>query len=142
MIFCFLVLALKSTTSLSLLNYVPFVAIYLRAFVFFVPTYLRVHLPTYLRSVISCLRAVIFHVIMCVKPLISTPCNNASNQLNVIGRIQKYMDFKDKYILLNSSVCSNYKYCSLVWHFCSSKSLYKVENIQERALRLLTQRLR
>ena len=131
MIFCFLVLALKSTTSLSLLNYVPFV-----------PTYLRVHLPTYLRSVISCLRAVIFHVIMCVKPLISTPCNNASNQLNVIGRIQKYMDFKDKYILLNSSVCSNYKYCSLVWHFCSSKSLYKVENIQERALRLLTQRLR
>ena len=142
MIFCFLVLALKSTTSLSLLNYVPFVPIYLRAFVFFVPTYLRVHLPTYLRSVISCLRAVIFHVIMCVKPLISTPCNNASNQSNVIGRIQKYMDFKDKYILLNSSVCSNYKYCSLVWHFCSSKSLYKVENIQERALRLLTQRLR
>ena len=131
MIFCFLILALKSTTSLSLLNYVPFV-----------PTYLRVHLPTYLRSVISCLRAVIFHVIMCVKPLISTPCNNASNQLNVIGRIQKYMDFKDKYILLNSSVCSNYKYCSLVWHFCSSKSLYKIENIQERALRLLTQRLR
>ena len=38
------------------------------------------------------------------------------------------MDFKEKFFLI---------ILYLVWHFCSSKSLYKVEKIQERALRLL-----
>ena len=47
------------------------------------------------------------------------------------------MGFKEKEVLLNSFVYSNFNYCPLVWHFCSSKSLYKIEKIQERALRLL-----
>ena len=68
---------------------------------------------------------------------ISTLCNKVSNKLNTIGRIQKFMGFKEKEVLLNSFVYSNFNYCPLVWHFCSSKSLYKIEKIQERALRLL-----
>ena len=68
---------------------------------------------------------------------ISTLCNKASNQLNAIGRIQKFMGFMEKEILLNSFVYSNFTYCPLVWHFCSSKSVYKIAKIQERALRLL-----
>ena len=68
---------------------------------------------------------------------ISTLCNKPSNQLNPIGRIQKFMGFKEKEVLLNSSVYSNFNYCPLVCHFCSAKSLYKIEKIQERALRLL-----
>ena len=32
---------------------------------------------------------------------------------------------------------SNFNYCPLVWHFCYSKSLNKIEKIQERALRIL-----
>ena len=59
------------------------------------------------------------------------------NQLNEIGRIQKYMGFKEKEVLVNSFVLSNFNYCPLVWHFCSSKSLKKIEKIQERALRIL-----
>ena len=47
------------------------------------------------------------------------------------------MGFKEKEILLNSFVYSNFNYCPLVWRFCSSKSLNKIEKIQERALRLL-----
>ena len=47
------------------------------------------------------------------------------------------MSFKEKEVLLNSILYSNFNYCPLVWHFCSSKSLYKIEKIQERALRLL-----
>ena len=58
---------------------------------------------------------------------ISTLCNKASNQLNTIGRIQKFMGFKEKEVLLNSFVYSNFNYWPLVWHFCSSKSLYKIE---------------
>ena len=68
---------------------------------------------------------------------IFTLCNKASNQLNSIERIQKFMGFKEQKVLLNSFVYSNFNYCPLVWHFCSSKSLYKIEKIQERALRLL-----
>ena len=60
------------------------------------------------------------------KKHISTLCNKASNQLNVIRRIQKFMGFKEKEVLLNSFVYSNFNYCSLVWHFCSYKSLYKI----------------
>ena len=45
---------------------------------------------------------------------ISTLCKKASNQLNSIGRIQKYMGFKGKEVLLNSFVLSNFNYCSLL----------------------------
>ena len=57
---------------------------------------------------------------------ISTICNKTSNQLKVIGRIQKFMGFKKREVL-NSFVYSNFNYCPLVWLFCSSKSLYKIE---------------
>ena len=48
---------------------------------------------------------------------VSTLCNKASNQLNAIGRIQKFMGFKEKEVLLNSFVYSDFNYCHLVWHF-------------------------
>ena len=63
------------------------------------------------------------------KKHISTLCNKAINQLNVIRRIQKFMGFKEKEVLLNSFVYSNFNYCSLVWHSCSYKSLYKIRNL-------------
>ena len=67
-----------------------------------------------------------------------THCNNVSNQLNVIERIQKFMRFKEKDVFLNSFVYPSFNYCPpLVWYFCSSKSLYKIEKIQDRTLRLL-----
>ena len=47
------------------------------------------------------------------------------------------MGFKKKAVLLNNFVYSSFNYCPLVWHFCLSKSFYKIEKIQERALRLL-----
>ena len=49
----------------------------------------------------------------------------------------KIHGFKEKEVLLNSFLYSNFNYCPLVWHFCSSESLYKIEKIQERVLRLL-----
>ena len=50
--------------------------------------------------------------------------------------LEEYKNSK-KEVLLNSFVYSNFNYCPLVWHFCSSKSLYKIEKVQERGLRLL-----
>ena len=63
---------------------------------------------------------------LCFEQHIPTLCKKASNQLNAIGRIQKYMALKEKEILLNSFVYSNFNYCPLVWHFYSSKSLNKI----------------
>ena len=68
---------------------------------------------------------------------ISTLVKKASSQLNAISRIQKFMGFKEKEILLNSFVYSNFNYCPLVWHFCLAKSVKRIEKIQERALRIL-----
>ena len=48
---------------------------------------------------------------------ISTLRKKESNQLNAIGRIQKYIDFKEKEVLLNRFVLSNFNSNSLVWHF-------------------------
>ena len=39
--------------------------------------------------------------------------------------------------MLNNFVYSNFNYCPLVCHFCSAKSVKKIEKIQERALRIL-----
>ena len=47
------------------------------------------------------------------------------------------MGLKEKEVLLTSFVLSNFKYFPLVWHFCPSKSLRKIEKIQERTLRIL-----
>ena len=47
------------------------------------------------------------------------------------------MGFKEKEILLNSFVYSNFDYCPIVWHFCSAKLVEKMAKIQERALRIL-----
>jgi len=68
---------------------------------------------------------------------ISSLCKKASSQLNAIGRLKKYMGFKQREILINSFVYANFNYCPLVWHFCPQKSLRKIEKIQERALRIL-----
>ena len=68
---------------------------------------------------------------------ISTLCIKGSNQLKAIGRIQKYMGFKEKEVLLNSFFLSNFNYFPLALLFCTSKSLKKIEKIQERTLRIL-----
>ncbi len=68
---------------------------------------------------------------------ISDLCRKAAAQLNALKRLKGYMGFDAKKILIQSFVCSNFNYCPLVWHFSSTKSVEKIEKIQERALRLL-----
>ena len=48
---------------------------------------------------------------------ISTLVKKASNQLNAISRIRKFIGFKEKEILLNSFVYSNFNYYPLVCIF-------------------------
>ena len=68
---------------------------------------------------------------------ISNICKKAASQLNVLKRLKSFIGFAEKEILVQSFVYSNFNYCPLVWYFSSSKSLQKIEKIQERALRFL-----
>ena len=43
-------------------------------------------------------------------------CRKAANQLNAICRIQNHMGNKEKEVLVNSFIYSNFNYCPLVWH--------------------------
>ena len=70
-------------------------------------------------------------------PHISNICKKAASQLNVLKRLKSFIGFAEKEILVQSFVYSNFNYCPLVWYFLTSKSLQKIEKIQERALRFL-----
>ena len=68
---------------------------------------------------------------------INTICKSASNQLNALVRLKKFLSFEQKKVLVNSFILSNFDYCPLVWFISSAKSLKKVENLQKRAFRFL-----
>ncbi len=71
------------------------------------------------------------------EPHISRLCKKAAAQLNVLQRLRAYIGFRERNVLVHSFIYSNFNYCPLVWHFCSAKSMHKIEKIQERALRFL-----
>ena len=68
---------------------------------------------------------------------INTICKSASNQLNALVRLKKFLRFEQKKVLVNSFIPPYFDYCPLVWFISSTKSLKKVENLQKRALRFL-----
>ena len=44
---------------------------------------------------------------------------------------------KEKEVVINTFIYSNFNYCSLIWHFCSCQSSNYIELIQKRCLKLL-----
>ena len=61
---------------------------------------------------------------------ISNICKSAANQLNALIRLQKFLSFKEKKILINSYFMANFNYCPQIWMFSSVVSLKKTENLQ------------
>ena len=68
---------------------------------------------------------------------ISNICKKAATQLKVLQRLKSFIGFKEKKVLAQSFIFSNFEYCPLVWYFSSSKSLQNIEKLHERALRFL-----
>ena len=62
-------------------------------------------------------------------------CKKSSAQLNALFRISKYLDSASKLSIIRSFIRSNFNYCSLIWHFCSTKNKHKLESILKRGLR-------
>ena len=68
---------------------------------------------------------------------VSTICKKANNQLNAISRIGAVLGQKEKEILINSLLYSNFNYGPLIWHFTTCKGIKKVEKVQERSLKFI-----
>ena len=68
---------------------------------------------------------------------ISRLCKSAGNQLNALTRIKPFLGLREREVLVNSFIYSNFKYFPLVCMFSHKKSLNKIESLQKRALRLL-----
>ena len=49
-------------------------------------------------------------------------------QLNVLFRLKNYLNYEQKKVLIGSFTYANFKYCSLVWNFCTYKSMNKIES--------------
>ena len=64
-------------------------------------------------------------------------CKSAANQLNALIRLKSFLGLKEKEILVNSFIYSNFTYCPLVWMLSHKKSLNKIESLNKRALRFL-----
>ena len=53
---------------------------------------------------------------------ISNICKKASNQRNAICRLETFMGHKEKEVIINTLMHSNFNHGCLIWHFSSKKS--------------------
>ena len=68
---------------------------------------------------------------------ISSICKSAATQLNALIRLESYLSFNGKRVLVNSYIISNFNYCPLLWIFPTAKSQNKIESLQKGAPRFL-----
>ena len=64
-------------------------------------------------------------------------CKKASQKLHALARISHFMDRKQRQIVINSFIYSQFGYCPLVWMFHSRKLNNRINKIHERALRII-----
>ena len=64
-------------------------------------------------------------------------CKSAGNQLIALILLKSFLGLKEKEVLVNSFIYSNFNYCPLVWMLSHKKSLDKIESLHKRALRFL-----
>ena len=69
---------------------------------------------------------------------VSQLCQQASSQLNALKRLGFCMDHKIRQVVLQSFILAQFNYCPLVCYFTSAKQVNKIEKVQERALRFIS----
>ena len=52
-------------------------------------------------------------------------------------RFKGIFNLKEREIMYNTFILSNFNYCPIIWHFCGKVYSKKIEHIQERALRFM-----
>ena len=71
------------------------------------------------------------------KKHITDICNKASQKIHVLSRITSYMSLKRRRVLMKTFVESQFNYCPLIWMFHSRRLNNKINNVHEKALRIV-----
>ena len=61
----------------------------------------------------------------------------ASQKLNSLTRAAQYMNLEQRRSIMKAFICSQFGYCPLVWMFHSRKMNNRINNLLERALRVV-----
>ena len=75
---------------------------------------------------------------LCFDTHVSLLCQKAGYKLHALSRLSQQLDFNGKLVLFNSFILSHFMYCPLIWHFCSHGHMRRIEKVQKRALRCIT----
>ena len=59
---------------------------------------------------------------------VSSMCNKASRQLNVLQRLKGSLDYASRLSIYKCFIMSNFNYCPVVWMFTSKSSLLKTRD--------------
>ena len=72
-------------------------------------------------------------------PHLHSLCQGVSSNQCLISlrRIVKYLTLENRLSIYNAFIASNFNYCNTFWHFCSNRSLYKLEKLHKQALRVV-----
>ena len=65
-------------------------------------------------------------------------CRKASQKLNALSRVAHYMNLAQRRLIMNAFIFSQFRYCPLVWMFHSRKLNNRINNIDERALKIVS----
>ena len=68
---------------------------------------------------------------------VSSLCDKASQKLHALSRVARYMNIKQRQIIMKSFINSQFGYCPLVWMFHSRKINNRINKLHERALRIV-----
>ena len=64
-------------------------------------------------------------------------CKKASQKLHALARVSAFMSCRQKKIIMNAFITSQFGYCPLVWMCHSRKTHKQINKIHERALRIV-----
>ena len=76
---------------------------------------------------------------MTFKTYVTKICAKASQKLHALSRVGNYMDLKQRKIITQSFIRSQFGYCPLVWMFNSRELNTRINKIHERSLRIVYQ---
>ena len=64
-------------------------------------------------------------------------CRDAANKLNGIKRLKSYLDITTKRQLAKTFCLCYFNYCPVIWHFCGTGDIHKIERLHERVIRFI-----
>ena len=65
-------------------------------------------------------------------------CTVANEKLSVLCRISNYIDSDNCKLLVNAFIKSQFSYCPLIWMFCTQEFNYILNQVHERAVRIIS----